>query len=769
MNQIGPYVPPPHGGGMPGHYPVPAGGMPHQGAVPDIYRQGGQLYPYYPNFDTAPDASGGIDFYKYLRIAMKYRWLIASIIAGALLLATAFTLLATPVYRATSSIQIDREAMSIVKVEGVQAEQNTGNDFYQTQYEMLASRSLAERVATTLGLADNARFNAKESSLLDTLKGVVLGRKEAADQDVSQEDRASATVNNVKSRVAVQPVRGSRIVRISVDHSFPDVAQNVANGYAEVFIADNLDRRFDATSYARKFLEDRLQQLKVRLEESEKQLVKYAEEQGIISLENNRNLSSADLEAINTKLAEARSERVKAELQWKQAQRTGGLGLKQILDSPAIQENRKIRAQLAAQYQQKLAVFKPAFPDMVQLRNQIRELDRQVQSEVEAVKQSIEASFLAAKGEEDQLQTSLENVKSDVVDQRNRSIQYNILQREVDTNRSLYDGLLQRYKEIGVAGGVGTNNISIVDRAIMPTTPISPNLSRNLLMAFLIGLVLSCAMAMLLDYLDDSFKAPEDIERELSLPVVGIVPKPSQNGEAGIADELLDPRSAMSEAYRSLRTGLQFATSNGLPRTLLITSSKPSEGKTTTTIQLARALSQIGLNVLLIDGDLRKAAVHVRLECMNESGLSNVLSGSMQPEDVVQETDFPNLVVMTSGPLPPNPAELLSGPKMPWLLAMAAESFDIVLIDGPPIMGLADAPLLSTVVQSTMLVVAANETRKNVVRTALKRLQMARANVIGALLNKFDAKQVGYGYGYGYGEFDYHNYGGKNVPAIGDV
>jgi polysaccharide biosynthesis transport protein len=400
----------------------------------------------------------------------------------------------------------------------------------------------------------------------------------------------------------------------------------------------------------------------------------------------------------------------------------------------------------------------------VQLRNQIKELDRQVQTEVVAIKQSIEAGFLAAKDEEDNLLAQLGNSKTEVVEQRNRSIQYNILKREVDTNRTLYDGLLQRYKEIGVAGGIGTNNISVVDKAAFPIAPRSPRLGLNLLVAFLAGLTLGFLAAIGLDYLDDSFKAPEDIERELGLTVIGVVPKP-QAGST-LEEEMADARSGMSEAYRSLRTGLQFSTSDGLPRTLLITSSKPSEGKTTTTIHLARTLAHIGLNVLLIDGDLRNASVHKRMGQSNELGLSNYLSGAKQPEDVVQTTDTDRLVLMTSGPLPPNPAELLSGPKFPALLTLAVESFDVVLIDGPPVMGLADAPLISSMVQASMLVVAANETRRNTVRIAMRRLQYARANIIGALLNKFDIKMTGYGYGYGYGDYSYHSYGAKELPDL---
>jgi polysaccharide biosynthesis transport protein len=732
--------------------------------VPDQYRPGG-AYPYYPAYELADPQNQGFDVYKYLRILNKYRWLIASMVVTSLILGGLFTYLSTPVYRATVSLQIDRDTLNIVKVDGLQPEElGAGLEFYQTQYELLASRSLAERVVTTLGLTNDASFSVRASSPIGFAKDLILGSKNEEETDVplSQEEVTRKTVDRLKTMINVAPVRGSRIVKVSVDHQDPTVAQRVANGYGDVFIADNLDRRFEATSYARKFLEERLQQLKARLEETEKELVAYAEEQGIIQLDGNKNLSSADLEATNVKLAEARAERVKKELLWKQAQQTSGLGLKEILESEAIQANRKLRTELAAEYQQKLAVYKPAFPDMVKLRNQIRELDRQVENEVAAIKQSIEAAFLAAKEEEETLEASLEGTKTEVADQRNKSIQYTILQREVDTNRQLYDGLLQRYKEIGVAGGVGTNNISILDAAARPIFPRSPNLLVNIGLAFFAGLGLGILLALGLDYLDDSFKAPEDIEREVGLPVIGVIPKPESNRE--IEDELFDARSTMSEAFRSLRTGLQFSTSDGLPRSLLITSSKPSEGKTTSTISLSKSLAQIGLEVLLIDGDLRNASVHKRLSASNEAGLSNYLSGAKRPEEVVQATDTPGLLLMTAGPLPPNPAELLNGPRFQSLLMLAAESFDIVLIDGPPIMGLADAPLISSNVQSTLLVVAANETRRSVVKVALRRLQMARASVIGALLNKFDAKLIGYGYGYGYGDYEYHSYG--NTPQL---
>lgn len=732
------------------------------GHLPQDYRYEGHVYPQFP-METEAAEPQGFDVYKYLRILSKYRWLVLGSTLATLILALVITFLMTPVYRATASIQIDREAMNVVNVGTVQQD-DTGpsTEFYQTQYELLSSRSLAERVVSTLGLVDDKDFEKSRGAVspLTMMKNLVFGEAPTVEPK-DLEARTTKAVDSLKTILSVSPVRGSRVVKISISHTDPQMAAKLANGYAEAFIADNLDRRYDASSYARKFLEERLQQLKVKLEDSEKQLVQYAEQQGIINLDDKRTLSGSDLEAINAKLTDARNERVKQELLWEEAKRTDGFGLQEILDSKTVQENRTLRTQLAAEYQQKLGIYKPAFPVMVQLRNQIKELDRQAQTEIQAIKDAIEARYNAARRTEEELRSQLDATKDQVVDQRNRSIQYNILQREVDTNRTLYDGLLQRYKEIGVSGAVGANNVSVVDRAIVPGSPSSPKLILNVVLGVLAGLLAGILLALAIDYLDDSFKAPEDVEREIGLPVVGVIPKPKLG--LNMEQAVDDPRSPVGEAIRSLRTGLQFATSSGLPKTLLVTSSKPSEGKTTTIIALAKSLAHIGLNVLLVDGDLRNASLHRRMLISNEVGLSNFLTGQKIPEEVVQTTATEGLVVITAGPLPPNPAELLSGPRMMSLMALGAESFDIVLIDGPPVMGLADSPLLSSVVQATLLVVAANETRRTAVKVALRRLQYARANIIGVLLSKFDAAATGYGYGYGYGDYEYHSYGVKQL------
>lgn len=350
-------------------------------------------------------------------------------------------------------------------------------------------------------------------------------------------------------------------------------------------------------------------------------------------------------------------------------------------------------------------------------------------------------------------------LRTQALDVDGRSIQYNILKREVDTNRQLYDGLLQRYKEVGVAGDVRANNISIIDRAEVPGGRFKPSLFLNLAIGLLLGGVLGVLLAFLLEFLDDTLKTPEDIENKLKLPVLGVIPKlgPKDSVVAAAAN----PQSSFSEAYRSVRTALQFATDHGVPRTLLVTSSGPGEGKSTTALALARNLTQLGKRVLLVDADLRNPSLHKTLGMKVDVGLSNLLAGACSFTAAVQPSGDEGLQVILAGPLPPNPAELLSGSKLVSLLTIGTERYDHVIIDGPPVLGLADAPILSNAIDGTLLVVNSAKTKISAAQSALKRLLTARARIVGCLLTKYDARTAGYGYGYGYRYESYYAYGDK--------
>jgi capsular exopolysaccharide synthesis family protein len=383
---------------------------------------------------------------------------------------------------------------------------------------------------------------------------------------------------------------------------------------------------------------------------------------------------------------------------------------------------------------------------------------------VAIVREGLRAAFDGAKQKEEVLAERVEEVGKKLLDVQSRRASVTVLQREVETNRQLYDALLQRFKDVGITASVDANNISMVDPAVVPDAPYWPNVPRWTLFAALLGLFIGVALALLFESLDDTLKRPEELERKLGVAVLGVIPKLD-----GITvDEALeDTRSAFSEAYRSVRTSLQFSSENGVPRCLLVTSSGSGEGKSTTALTLARNLAQLGKRVLLIDADLRNPSLHRALGCENSVGLSNYLAGGIKPAAAIRPTKQLRLTFIPSGPLPPNPAELLSGPKLVSLLSLASEKFDQVIIDGPPVMGLADALILSNLASGTVLVVESGVTRVAMAKATLKRLVTARSHLLGAVLTKFDAKVAGYGYGYGsdYSSYHYYSYGGGDPKA----
>jgi capsular exopolysaccharide synthesis family protein len=398
---------------------------------------------------------------------------------------------------------------------------------------------------------------------------------------------------------------------------------------------------------------------------------------------------------------------------------------------------------------------------MVRLRARIDSIDQAIRQEVSTVSggagTALAAEYQAAIAEERKLQGLVGQLKGSVLSERGNRIQYNILQREVDTNRSLYDALLQRYKEIGVAGGIGTNSVSVVDRAEPPAGPYKPNLMLNLLIGLFAGLISGVGAALALEFLNDTIKTPDDVRDKLRLPSLGVIPK--KKGVESVSEELKDQSSPVSEAYYSLRTSLQFTTESGAPKSLLITSTRAAEGKSSTTLALAQNFARLGNSVLLIDSDLRKPAFVTGLE-PNE-GLSKLLTNTDALQGHVLKTQFENLSLLPCGPLPPNPAELLASPRLKAVIAEAMANYDMVIVDGPPVLGLADAPLLAGVCRATLLVVESGKTRTRAAVDAVNRLKASGGNIVGAVLTKFRHQAHGYGYGYGYEPYRYGGIGSR--------
>jgi len=706
------------------------------------------------------------EFFKYLGLVLKHRWVFLGCGGAAIAIGLAVTYTSTPMYQASATIQIDQNAPKVVKTDTADTPADTGDDtrFYQTQYDLLKSSSLAQKVAADLDLANVPSFlHPKSSSPWAQLWQAVFPARAA--QDGNFERRKAVAAGMVQGGVSVAPLPNSRLVRVSYQSADPEWASKIANGIADSFISANLDRRFGASAYARTFLKERLEELKIKLEESEKALVAYAEQKQILTAKGKESLADSDLASLYGELQKVRTERIRAEELWTQAAKSKGLELPQILNDPSIQRLRERRAVLMSDYQEKLALFKPDYPDMRKIKAQIDQIDRDIQSTAGVIKESLKTSYESLLQHETLLQKNIDQAKTNVLDARNKNIQLQILQREADTSRTLYDGLLQQYKDIGVSGAVGTNNVAIIDRADRPGAPFSPSLQKNLLISLLLGLLAAAATVAVLEILDDTFKSPEEIEEQLGLPVLGIIPLADGNILSQVRESSVSP---IAEAYRSFRTALQFSTEDGSPKTLVVTSAREGEGKSTTALALAINFAQLGMQVLLIDADLRNPSVHRELKHSNRVGLANYLAGLAAAQDACHKTDIPGLTFMAAGPLPPNPAELLAGPKMRTLVSLGGESFDMVIVDAPPILGLADAPLLASMTAGTILVLAAGGTRRGVVKAALKRLYFARSCVIGAVLNKFDFKsaQYAYGYGPGSGELEHYGYGAKKAARL---
>ncbi|WP_103727359.1 GumC family protein [Novosphingobium sp. HII-3] len=697
---------------------------------------------------------------QYLRIAMRWRYVIIGVTVACVLLGLIVTLLMAPKYTASSTIEITREANKVTDFQGVEREASVADqEFYQTQYGLLQARSLSERVATQLRLIDDPKFYERMGfSSGNPAFQLVGGRYPAAGRAIRLRTAGEILLKNV----SIEPVRLSRLVKIHFTSSDPQFSRNVANAWADNFIQANLERKIQATSYGRNLLQQQLGQLKQRLDESQRQLVAYASAQRIINLPSQsgdgrsaseRSIVADDLAALNAALSQATADRIQAGARHEQAGRAGAST--EALRNPAINGLRQKRAELAAEYQRLMSQFEPEYPAAKAVQSQLEQIDRSIRREEGRVSGSLLAEFREAQEREDALQARVNQLKSSYLDLRRRSIQYNIYQQEVDTNRSLYDGVLQRFKEIGVAGGVGVNNVSIVDPADTPQRPSSPRMLINVMVALVLGVGLGGLVALGLEQIDEAIADPVEVERRLGLPLLGAVPKLS---EGTPKEALLDRKSAIVDAYLSVQTNLAFTTEHGVPRSFVVTSTRPAEGKSTTALALATTLARGQKKVILVDGDMRSPSVHHLGGVDHDRGLSNFLSG----EDNLEILTFPmpdfGFTAMSAGPIPPNAAELLTGNRLSVLVERLLQTYDHVVIDSPPVMGLADAPLIASRVEGVVYAVESHSIRSSMVKTALARLMSANARIIGGVLTKFEAKRAhhgyGYEYGYGYGRND---------------
>ncbi len=705
------------------------------------YQDSGQ----YPNFDAPQPANLAFELREYFNVLRRHLLAIGIVTGVFLLLGMFLSLTAIPKYTSSLTLQIDRTVSKVVEGGNVSPLESGDAEFLKTQYEILQSRSVAERAVSLLKLNENKQFS-DGIGFFEKILGY-FGTNSTSETEQAARERKS--VELVLENRSVKPVFGSRLVDLSFTDKDPVLAQKIANTLAESFIAANLDKRFEANSYAKTFLDDQLKQLKLRLQDSERVLIDFGEKEQIIATTEKASIAENNLSAANVALGKLIAERIKDEQLFLQADKSDVTEIQQVLQNKVIEELRTTRNKFLTEYQEKLQLFKPSYPEMIQIENKIKEIDRRIVAEARKIRSALRASYESSVSQEKEMGIQIEKLKIEVLDLQKRSVRYNILKREVETNRSLYESLLQRYKEVDIAGGVGANNIFVVDRAQLPRRPSSPKIWLNMGIALVLGLLIGILSAFAIEWMDDTISSEEDIQKLGGLITLGIIPKIENDRQ--LDDELSSLHSPLSEAYRTLCTSLSFATESGLPKSLFITSGGPSEGKSTTSIAIARHFAATGLKVLLVDGDLRKASLHTKLGLGNTLGLSNYLIGSCSPPAAFQDTGVANLTFLSSGPLPPNAADLLSSSRLSSLISVGSTVFDLIVIDGAPVMGLADAVLVSSVTAASVFVVASGRARKPAMKDALRRLRFGRSNLIGGILTMHDLKKSGSGYGYGYG------------------
>jgi capsular exopolysaccharide synthesis family protein len=699
-----------------------------------------------------------------------------------------YTFKQTPIYQATASIQIDKENPNILSFKDVYQIETATDDTLRTQFEVLKSRTLARRVIEDLKLDELVEFQQDSGSLASFIKSArdFLSPKAL---NSKEPDRLRPVVDAYLERLDVAPVRQARLVNISFESKDPELAARVINAHAKQFIDQNLQFKVDATEAASEFLQQNLVTLKQKLEKAEDQLQQYGQQNQILFTEEGKNTATEKLRQLQEAYTRAQEDRIQKASYYRLVEEERTDALPQLIDNKLIAELTSKMADLQRQESELAVTFRPEYPLRQRIAGQVTQLGSSIDTERSRVVTMIRSEYSAAVDREQLLATELEKQR-DAVNRINQDIiQYNIYKGDADSVRQLYDGLQKRLKEASVSAGLTASNIRIVDRAEIPPLPVRPRKSLNILLGLVMGLASGIGFAFFQEYLDNSIKAPEDVTRYLNLPTLGMVPRlASLLGKHGYgyghygSDRLHgysakpqltevdgqksmnvavivheSPSSLMAEAYRSIRTSLLLSTSGRPPRTIMVTSAAPSEGKTTTAINLAISLTQTGSKVVLIDADMRKPRVHTVFS-VGAVGLSSFLAGASNLKEIIYETNVSGLMVIPCGLTPPNPGELILSAGFRKMLETLAGYFEYVVLDSPPVGNVSDARILSVMADSTIIVIKAFSTPRHHARDAVAHLINARARIGGVVLNDVDVRRRSYYSGYSYYRTYYSGY-----------
>ena len=700
----------------------------------------------------------------YLHIILRRKWIVITFFIAVVTTVTLGTFMMKPQYKATVSIKIDKENPNILTFKDVYAVERPEEDYYQTQYKVLKSRNLARRVIRQMKLDMNPEFAEQKTGIAQAspfLKKERLSKEDGIDSDLT---------DSFIKRIEVSPQQKSRLVNVSFSSYDPLLSARVTDAIANSFIDLNIESKFEATQQAREWLEKQLEIMKAKVEQAEEKLNEYASKNGILFVETtvdkegksgSENIMTKKISELSTEMTTATSDRIQREALYNEIRSGDPESSSLVMGNALVLSLKKDYAALESEYNQNLKIYKPDYPKMVKLRELTEQIKKKIDAETKKIITSTKKDYEAALRRESYLKSAFEKQKRETLDLNERSVQYQILKREADTNKELYNGLLQRLKETGISASLTASNIQILDRAEVPKGPFKPKKVLNILLSLIVGLFGGVGLAFFAEYLDNTVKTPEDVEKKILMPSLGLVPLyKNTDSTRNLPVEFIthsDTKSLMSEAYSSIRTFLLFSTAGKPPKVMMVTSARREEGKTTTSINTAISLTKSNARVILIDADMRRPRLHKAFKASNAMGLSSFLSGNEEfSESLIQRTKIPGLDIMPAGPLPPNPAELLGSFRLRDLIDGLYTLYDFILFDTPPILGLADAAITSTQTDGVILVVRSGETPKEAAQQAKKVLESVNAKVLGVVLNGINESNMKYG-NYSYYQYYYQN------------
>ena len=689
----------------------------------------------------------------YLKIVYKRRYTVYTFFAIVFAVVLIGTLSSSPVYRASTKVLIEKVEPANLSM-AYPYSMPYEPEFYETQYQLIKGMSVAQKVVKMLSLE-----NTYETYFKGSMKNM---------SPEGGKTKADLLADIISGGIVVSPVKNSKIVSISFLSGNPEFAALVANTVAKAYMEEILDMRMSASRYSIEWMTKKSEEEKTKLEKSEKDLQEYTRANDIVTLQDKVTITPEKLTEFNSQLIRAETKRKEIEGLYNKVSRTSikdAETIHSIVSDPSVQS---IRGQIlkAEQDLQELSKkFGRKHPAMIKAEEDLKSLERKKEEEIRRVIASIRNEYELARSQENSLRQTLSSTKTEAINLNEKFVQYGALSREVETNRQLYDALIKKMKEQSVTEQVQTVNVWVVEKAAKESAPIKPRKGLNILLGIIVGLFGGIGLAFFFEYLDNTIKAQEDVEMRLGVPVLGMVPLVESKDENIEEIILKEPQSVIAESYKTIRTAILLSSASRPPRSILVTSMGPGEGKTATTVNLAMTIARSGYSVVLIDSDLRKPRIHSIFRLNNLSGLSTYLAGATPDIDTVFKNPITNLTVIPSGPLPPNPSELLGSNKMNGLLGILNERFDLVIWDSPPLMSVTDGLILSKIVDGTIIVARSGKTTYEIVNRGLKLLEGRRdsdtkTHILGLVINAFDVKNADQYY------YKYYNYypAEKEVP-----